>query len=91
MPETIEPDDIDQDDIEPTMTDQHYGLRLAFPFLATITVKPADWFHFQNVAANNLNTCIVGHDARKDGMVIVYVACSSIGIRYGLEQGYGLI
>jgi hypothetical protein len=80
-------DDIEQDDIRATI-DSHVGLPLGFPFLVRIRIDPQDWFRFQNLADDNPNTLIVGHDVRKDGQMIVRVACSSPVVRYELEKGW---
>ena len=64
-------------------------LPISHPILATITIDPSDWSRFHNLNDDTPATRIVGHDDPKDGMMTVYVACSSDETHDRLLDGWG--
>ena len=65
------------------------GCRRHIPILAELTIDPAQWYDLQRLNADNEDTHIVGHDDPGDGMMTVYLACSSDEVKRRLEAGWG--
>ena len=50
-----------------TPTHNRFRLPTSHPFLATLSINPAEWYHLQRLDAANPDTDIIGHDAPQDG------------------------
>jgi hypothetical protein len=75
-------------DVTPTANGR-FRLPASHPVLATLTIDPAQWYDLQRLNADNEDTHIVGHDDSGDGMMTVYLACSSDEVKRRLEAGWG--
>jgi hypothetical protein len=67
-------------DIEPTASSR-FRLPASHPFLIEISIDPADWFDFERLFADEPATRILGHDAPREGRMIVHAACASDEVR----------
>lgn len=45
-----------------TTTGERFRLPASHPVLATLTIEPADWFKFEQMADDNPAVRILGHD-----------------------------
>lgn len=79
--------DIDQQDAEPKAR-RRIRLPASHPFLAEIEIDPADWYRFNNLNNDTPATKIVTYDDPQDGLMLVYVACSSEEVRRRLTKGW---
>ena len=66
-----------------------FRLPASHPILAEIVIDQENWYHLQRLNADNEDTHIVGHDDPGDGMMTVYLACSSDEVKRRLEAGWG--
>jgi hypothetical protein len=66
-----------------------FTLLPSHPILAEVAIDPADWFRFQELDADNPATRILGHDAPRNGRMMVHVACASDEVRVRLKDGWG--
>ena len=66
-----------------------FQLPPSHPYLAELAIDPVNWHDFQRLFADEPATRILGHDAPRNGRMIVHVACASEETRTRLEDGWG--
>ena len=63
-------------------------LSASHPIVTQIDIDPAAWHDFERLVGDTPVTQIVGHDDPTDGMLTIYVACSSHDVADRLENGW---
>jgi hypothetical protein len=69
-------------------TSQRFRLPATRPVFAQIEIDEADWHRFEQLAEDNQDTEIIGHDAAPRGRITVYVACNDGDTRQKLDDGW---
>lgn len=73
------------------MTDnQEAAIKLpkSHPYLATLTIDPADWHRFEQMADDRPEIRIRKLDRSEPDRWIVYVACASVAVKDLLERAW---
>jgi hypothetical protein len=71
-----------------TSANHRFRLPSGYPALAEIVIEPADWYRFEQLVGNTEDTRIIGHDDLRNGMMTVYVACTSTEVQNRLHDGW---